>query len=814
MNSGYYVLPVVAVLVVSIGLGSVLAAPQDIYWEGQTVELDDDIDADSVYLLYTDNQNEFITQLGSNSNGILKINTSKYGTGKFQVVPETGDNEIEYTVSSQSLNVTVNNSRAFDSEDIEFDINSKRLEFDVYLNSSKVDNETIVDALEIDNSRLDITDNGVLIEDIDVTEGNDDEVEMDTEELPRDNIEFVWNVTDTIDKSTANVITVQSELANAEFINGPYNSNVGNSVDINLTLQNTRDVKVQIGTKSYSHNVTLRDRDKDGEVSLTFDTYIAGQEGKRPVTTNDGGTTIVSQEDNQGTPNNLLAATSYTLEASVNGRTTSIDVMNLESFSQDGIDVKSMSSRKVLNYSNVVDASGGNEIAESDYAIFETKVSSIYSFVNNTTQPRQLEPDSTFSDKYDVSLTIEESEPRISGDAEEFELFKSEELFVNKRDNELYIVIDADNLPKKDYNDDEDEIDVVNEFEAEFEIDEDSPLVGDDVTVETDDELVVLENTAIPTAREVNGFLDSRAVDGYIFDRDEGTIEVKTPIAEGREIRAIIEGREINTASLGKEEVTNGTVEFNASRLSDRPVGTEFDLRVLTTSETHEMTVGINNVIEQFNLAKSANTYERVEANVELKDEYKNTSDLETTWGGNISLETEIIASGVVITDNTSGTIIGSSSFRTGRISTDSNNSAYLKYRKQGTYDVRTRVSSPEELLFDTREKSITLEQNISRPNVTIEAERESILFPSDEVEFTAIESNINNTDVTYQWKVNGKNISESKEYVRVFESGGTYNVSVTATNIEGESETENTMIQVNGGNQFTRSIFQYFVGS
>lgn len=800
----------IPIFVAPLLVSGISGAQQDIYWEGQEVELTNNINPDTVYLIYTDEQEEFITQLGSDSSGVLEIDTGKYGTGDFQVVPEVGNKVADYTVASQSLNVGVNDSTAFEDDDIEFDINSKRLKFDVYLNATDVENNTIVNALDIPSSRLEVTDkNGVLIEDVDITTGNDDKIEMDSSNLPNDNINFVWNVTDTIDNSTVNVITVESELANVEFINGPYSSNIANPVQVNMSIEDTRETTVQIGTQSYKHNVSLRDDDEDGDISFTFDTFVAGNEGEKPVTTDDSGTEILSQDDDQGTPGELLDATSYTMEASVNGEVTAVDVIQLNEFNQEGIDVMSMSSEKRVNYTNIVNASESNEVSEGDYAIFDVKVSSIYSFVNNSTEPRQLEPGSDLSDNFGLSLVIKESEPSINDDAEELDLFNAKDLYTNKRENSLYVVVEGDELPK-DFNNDEDEIDVVNEFEAEFTIDENSPIVEDvidededEFVIESNEELTVLEESVIPATRQIDD-------DEFVFDKEEKEIEVKTPIGDGREVTVVVEEIDSGVANLGTKEVSNGTVTFETEEVAELPVGEEFQLRVVTTDETYDMVVGINNLIEEFNLPEKADTFEEFEANVDLIDRFEGDFDIETEFQGPIGVERDIILEGIALTDNTSATVIGDSRFRDATVDTDDNGSAYISYEEEGDYELTAVAESRSELLRDTNEKTISIEENIPKPNVSLDAPT-GTLFSSENLTFTSQETMVKNTDVTYDWSVNGESVGDGNELAYEFESAGSYDVGLTATNEESESDTVETSVTVYSGNQFTKSIFEYF---
>jgi hypothetical protein len=635
---------------------------------------------------------------------------------------------------------------------------------------------------------------------------------MSTSNLPNDNINFVWNVTDTIDNSTVSVITVESELANVEFTNGPYSSNIANPFQVNISVEDTRETTVQIGTQAYKHNVSLRDDDEDGEVSFIFDSFIAGNEGEKPVSTNDSGTEILSQDDDQGTPGELLDATSYTMEASVNGEVTAVDVIQLNEFNQGGINVMSMSSEKSVNYTNVVNASDNNEVSEGDYAIFEVKVSSIYSFVNNSTEPRQLEPGSDLDDKFGLSLVIKESEPSINDDAEELELFNAEDLYTNKRENSLYLVVEADELPK-DFNNDEDEIDVVNEFEAEFTIDKSSPIVEDvldddedDLVVESNEELTVLEESVIPATRQIDD-------DDFVFDKEEKEIEVKTPIGDGREVTVVVEEIDSGVANLGTKEVSNGTITFETEEIADLPVGEEFQLRVVTTDETYDMVVGVNNLIEEFNIPRKADTFEQFEVSVDLVDEFEGDFDIETEFQGPISVERELILEGIVLTDNTSATVIGDSRFRDGTVDTDENGSAYISYEEEGEYELTAVAESTSELFRDTDERTISIEENIPEPNVSLDAPS-GTFFTSENLTFTSQETSVENTDVTYDWSVNGDSVGDGNELSYEFESPGSYDVGLTATNEESESDVAETSVTVYSGNQFTKSIFQYFTGA
>lgn len=778
---------------------------QDIYWEGQEIELESDINPDTVYLIYTDEQEEFITQLGSDSGGTLEIDTGEYGTGDFQVVPEVGSKVQDYTVASQSLDVKVNDSTAFEDDDIEFDINSKRLRFDAYLNATNVDNDTIVDALNIPNSRLKVTDkNGVLIRNIDINTGNDGKIQMESSDLPDNNIEFVWNVTDTIDNSTVNVATVESELANAEFTDGPYISNIADPVQVNMSLEDTREVTVQIGTQSYKHNVSLRDDDEDGEISFIFDSFVAGDGGEKPVSTDDSGTEILSQDDDQETPSELLDADSYTMEASISGKVTSVDSLQLNEFNQQGIDFMSMSSDKNINYTNIVNASKSNKVSEEDYAIVNIKVSSIYSFINNSTQPRQLEPGSDLDDKFGLSLSIKQSN---TNDDEGFELFNAEDLYTNERDNSFYVVFEADELPK-DFINDRDEIDVVNKFEAEFIIDEEFPisediLNDDEFVVESNEDLTVLEESFVPTTRQTD---DGR----FVFDREERAIELNTSVSSGTEVTVVLEDIESGATDLGTERVSNGTVRFEAEEISRLPIGAEFQLRVVKTNETYDMVVGINNLIEEFNIPEKADTFEVFEANVDLIDRFSGDFDIETKFQGPIGIEREIIVEGIVIADNASATVVGDSTFRDGNVDTNDNGSAYISYEEEGEYVLTAVAESRSELLGDTYERTISIEKNVPEPNISLDTPTRTV-FASENVTFVSQETAVEKTDVTYDWSINGESIGNGSELQYEFESAGSYNIELTATNEELESDTVKTTVTVYSGNRFTKSIFQYF---
>ena len=136
----------------------------------------------------------------------------------------------------------------------------------------------------------------------------------------------------------SNTTTVrEASDTEATFPSGTITESRGDVAAIPIALGNTREATLTIGGDDlgFEANVTVRDDDKDGQVTVYFDTYAASTVSEGPF---DGSTDLFGVGDDDEivdgtvslTVSNLLDATSYDMSVEAEGRETDIDLLVLE----------------------------------------------------------------------------------------------------------------------------------------------------------------------------------------------------------------------------------------------------------------------------------------------------------------------------------------------------------------------------------------------------------------------------------------------------------------------------------------------------
>ncbi|GGJ13062.1 hypothetical protein GCM10008995_23600 [Halobellus salinus] len=166
------------------------------------------------------------------------------------------------------------------------------------------------------------------------------EFSYDLESLAAETGEYLIRATDTtsgVSVESDTVVVREAGDTEATFPGGTITEARGDVATIPIELANTREATLTIGGENlgFESNVTVRDDDQDGEVTVYFNTYAASTASEGDLGSNNDvfsvgdDDEVVSSDVSIGV-SNLLDAESYDMSVSAEGRETDVDLLVLE----------------------------------------------------------------------------------------------------------------------------------------------------------------------------------------------------------------------------------------------------------------------------------------------------------------------------------------------------------------------------------------------------------------------------------------------------------------------------------------------------
>lgn len=774
----------------TVALGN---STQDIYWTGQTIEVSQNVDADEVYGIYNGSGEELIQEVVSNDSGTVKIDTEEYGEGEYELYEQqSGDLILSYQILDQDFGVDSNRTEAID-ETVEYTLDSKRGKFDVEVSSGSIDDDQLEQGLQVDDSRLEQTDEGYTIDNA----TQEEEILLDTTPIDEGDYEIKWNVTDTVDETNVTLFTQELPPRDVEFTSDEYVTTLNDKVEISVELEFTDEVEIQIGRNVYTHNVTLKDDDNDGEVSFTFDTSIAG-EGKKPVEALED-TEIVEQSDDTELDVDSLAPISYTMEATV-GQEDEKSRFSVLSVTEPGVqDIVTHvypgdgAPRDLEDLKS--DVTESDTVSTRDYVAYRVDVTSIYQYLDRPIEGTDIEEGGTLDQQFGAKMTIEETNPELNQPIENFDLSDATSVFADEDEQELWIVVRGEDLPNTEA-DSETEIETLNAYNATFEIDSDeNDIFDEDISVSTN---VSIENTAVVPQNEK---IDQLGTEPYILDFEDPEITVETSLAEERELSVIADETAEDFLVFDTRQIEDGEATFDINSDELEP-DTEFELEIPAVQQGYDFVVGSNDVIEGYNIPEEVVPGNEFQVNATIKEEFSDQDievDVDLQDAENLEDDTYRYSSNLAPGNQFDATIT---------MSTDDQ-----RYYQQVEETIGL-VQGEDTDNTDDNEQDEQDEQNynIAKPDPQVSLQTQGSILEGDSATFEATLSEVQSVFIEYKWQIDGESRSDTDEstFETQFDSPGTFDVGVNTTTVEGRSTISSIEVKVYESNEHTRSMYNY----
>lgn len=774
----------------TVALGS---SHQEIYWTGQTIEVSQNVDADEVYGIYNGSGDELIQEVVSNDSGTVKIDTEEYGEGEYELYEqESGNLILSYQILDQDFDVDSNRTEAID-ETVKYTLESKRGKFDVEVSSGSIDDDKLEQGLQVDDSRLQETDEGYTIED--ATQG--EEILLDTTPIDEGDYEIKWNVTDTVDETNVTLFTQELPPKDVDFTSDEYVTTLNDKVEISVELEFTDEVEVQIGRNIYTHNVTLEDDDNDGEVSFTFDTSIAG-EGKKPVEALED-TEILEQSDDTDLDVDSLAPISYTMEATV-GQEEETSRFSVLSVTEPGVqDIVTHvypgdgAPRDLEDLkSDVIEA---DTVSTRDYVAYRVDVTSIYQYLDRPIEGSDIEEGGTLDQQFGARMIIEETNPGLNQPIREFDLSDATSVFADEDEQELWVVVRGEDLPGAEGGS-ETEIETLNGYNATFEIDSDeNDIFDEDIGVSTN---VSIENSVVVPQNDRTNQLGN---DPYIIDFDDPEITVETSLAEERELSVIADDAATDFLVFDTRQIEDGEATFDVYSDELEP-DTEFELEIPTVQQRYDFVVGSDNVIENYNIPDEVVPGDEFQVDATVREEFS---------GQDIEVDVDV-QDAEELEDDTyrySDNLAPGNQFdATITMTTDDQ-----RYYQQVEETITLVQGEDADNTDDEQDEQDEQNYNIDKPDPQVSLQTQGSILEGDSATFEATLPDVQSVFVDYQWQVDGDDQSDTDQstFETQFDSPGTFNVGVNTTTVEGRSTISSIDVRVYESNKHTRSMYDYF---
>lgn len=376
------------------------------------------------------------------------------------------------------------------------------------------------------------------------------------------------------------------EQATARFNQSTVTEERGDIAAMEVTLSGTTTAQVTVGSRAvnYETNVTVRDGNDDGQVTLLMNTFTAGTTGSESsvYTTANDADSVTGTNRTTGTLRAPLETSSYNLSAVVEGRETDTATLRLTERASDDLvtwTAPAASFDNVTNASEVAAAVEGGRItttdsvAAGDVLVLQFKLSGIYGALAAENFTGLVEHGA-------LDLTIEQTNPGTNRRPKQLDLNQSLDnesirVISDERNDVLYVNVDTASVAFENG-----APSAGDEFQSTLTLSEQSGLTESDQSISA--------NVTVVGAELSFGEL------GLAADANQ-TVTGTTSVAPGSEVAVRLQQN--GSGSFLKTNTTtvkpNGTfaAEFN---LSDTAPGTPVTVRAdgpLNTSDRTTTTV-------------------------------------------------------------------------------------------------------------------------------------------------------------------------------------------------------------------------------
>jgi PGF-CTERM protein len=551
----------------------------DRYWVGQTLEYenttisgDSDLSITSAEVVTDDTDDStFVTELNAN-NGNISIDTSNFESDAYLLEYDyenssddsTGSESVAFEVSEQTLDVEPADVRVDNDGDSEttFEFDSNRNSFEVNVSTDGLTDEELASVFSTGTASYSTSD----VEDGNLTVDATDDVDVDFQDIDADSYDFSFEVVDTDASATTSVTVADPGDAVVEFAEPVNSFSEGDSTELTVNFNDTDSADVVIGDEEevgYELNFTVEDTEENGEVTVVFDSYVAGESDD----------VVKVHEDSEGdvTVNNRttltdrkLSPSEYDMSAFVTstGDETDVGTLNIVERTSTGVSTVVAPGGETINdYEDIENATESTTVASGDYVAYKVEMTGVYGFLEDGADLSEAEDESAGAeDTPGFYMTIEKDAPNAN---EEVDLSDAD-VYTNEDDGVFYVVFDVDNS----------DFDVDSDYESELVISEDNPYVEEEEDEES-------HTNTLSTEERDTEFVGYNADDVLEFEEgDELEVTAETNVAEGTESTLTVRMTGDNPTIETYDVVAEDGEFTTTADIEGLSVGTEFTVQL------------------------------------------------------------------------------------------------------------------------------------------------------------------------------------------------------------------------------------------
>ncbi|SFQ10825.1 PGF-CTERM protein [Halolamina pelagica] len=596
-----------------------------IVFSGQDVVFDTAGDAGSdQYVLRSgspDDSNTAERTLSVQENGLIVIDTGGLDTGSYYITNDGADSaDLSFDVIDQDFSASfgadeVGNIGAAGDTTINFGSDNRGSDFDVVVTSDDLDDDEVADIFGVEDTDVDgdgaAAGDGVVVENV----GDGTEYGVSLADVDAGNYTFDFAVADTDASASADIeVSDTSEGAASFEHSGSLNVPQGNVAEITVDLTGAASSgTLVIGDEQqdgYQANVSFTDGDDDGQVTVLFNTYLAGN-----ADADDSAIVSAAGEDDSATLTGeselsaIAAQGDYTLAVSTSGSAADVidspqelSTLFIGDRSTDGMTMWTAPGNAALDanddgavtaddVSTLVDdgvVTEDSTITMGDYAIHE---------ISATGLEGVIDADGGFADAIEsgsLTLTVEQTNQIQNQDPKTLNVTNSlNAIDVINGDGTYYVLVDLENA---DFERNGDDVDLADgdEFDATFTVADDR-LLG---STSADDHQSV---STTFTVESMSTMFDSEPV--QVAAADGQTVTGQTNLAPGTELTVRVRSQDTQpgfydtqTVTVGADGTFTATFDF-----SEQSTGDKFTASVRATGSTIAQADG--EVVEQVGTA-------------------------------------------------------------------------------------------------------------------------------------------------------------------------------------------------------------------
>jgi len=535
-------------------------ADGDLVWEGQTLLYQDASYSDTTAELRTvedGSSGDLVSELTVDADGHIVVDTADLN-GQYQIELDNGTNTdtVQFEVSEQSLTASpaededaeVTNSENGNDAISGIDIESNRASYPIKISSADLSDDDLAQVISATGS---VNDDSEYVLASDVSDGT---FNFNFQNLDAGDYSFTVEGTATGVSDTFTVTVNEASDVDANFDASTYNEDVGETAEFTVELDSTSSADVVLGDEAdmgYQLDMTVNDNDDDGEVTVEFNSFLAGEDTTNTdvvsIADEDSDDTVTINSETNGL-SDKLASGSYSLTTVVEGEDSDVSILALDQINDGSASTHvlpaSADSDEAEDFKN---AEVADAVADGDQAVVAFDLEGTEGYLSDSTTAMDFDGDEDTPGIEGLTLTLEQSDSAMNQDPAQVDL--SNVKYVDASDDDrLYFVVDTAALGGNFETDDT--------INANLDVYEKNPYVEDEDAEYTLSSSFDLVESDVDYDAEENDDGD------LVFERsNEGqlTISGETDLADGTE--ANVEARSDSTPFFQSEsvEVDNGT---------------------------------------------------------------------------------------------------------------------------------------------------------------------------------------------------------------------------------------------------------------